>query len=390
MTNHIDTQLIHAGEPQPRTEAAIPIHHSSVWATAGGGSYHDIPYPRLSNLPNHTVLAKKLAAVEGGDDAVVTASGMAAITTALLAVLGKGGHLLAQDCLYGGTQSFVAADLAAFGMSAGVLDAAHQDAWDKARRAETRAVYVEAITNPLIRVIDHRAVVAFAKRHGLVSIIDNTFATPVNFKPLALGYDLVVHSATKYLNGHSDLVAGAVIGRRDLIERVRRLLNHLGGCLEPHACYMLYRGMRTLALRVRQQNANALAVARFLAARDEVERVNYPGLPTHPDHGIAAALFSGFGGMLSFELAGADAEVERFLAAVRLPIVGPSLGGVETLLTRPARTSHLGLSAAERARIGIRDSLIRMSVGIEASEDLIADLAQAFNALRAPAASARR
>jgi cystathionine beta-lyase/cystathionine gamma-synthase len=235
-------------------------------------------------------------------------------------------------------------------------------------------------------VIDHRAVVEFARRAKLVSLIDNTFASPVNFQPAEIGYDLSLHSATKYLNGHSDVVAGAVIGKAELVDQVRRRLNHLGGTLDPEACYLLYRGLRTLVLRVERQNENALQLARFLHDHEAVARVHYPGLPSHPHHERAASLFRGFGGMLSFELAGGPAAVARFLAAVRLAVVGPSLGGVETLLTQPARTSHAALSPAQRAAMGISDDLIRMSVGIEAVADLSADLQQALAAAAGTAA----
>jgi len=221
-------------------------------------------------------------------------------------------------------------------------------------------------------------VVEFARAHGLVSIIDNTFASPVNYRPIEAGFDLVIHSATKYLNGHSDIVAGAVAGKRALIERIRHKANHLGGSLDPHAAFLLNRGLKTLALRVRCQNESALRLAQFLAQHPAVERVHYAGLQSHPRHARARKLFAGFGGVLSFELKGEAALADRFCARVRIPAIAPSLGGVHTLLTRPATTSHAGLSRDDRLRLGISDGLLRLSVGIEATEDLIEDFAQAL------------
>jgi cystathionine beta-lyase/cystathionine gamma-synthase len=229
-------------------------------------------------------------------------------------------------------------------------------------------------------VTDLRAVVAFARAHGLVSVIDNTFASPVNFRPAERGFDLSIHSATKYLNGHSDIVAGAVIGRARLVETITHKLNHLGGSLDAHAAFLLHRGLKTLALRVRHQNASALELARFLEAHPAVRAVNYPGLPGHPGHALALELLDGTGGMLSFELRGGVAAAELLFRTLRLPISAPSLGGVETLITRPATTSHAGLRPEERERIGIRDGLIRVSVGIEATEDLIDDFGRALDA----------
>jgi len=225
----------------------------------------------------------------------------------------------------------------------------------------------------LLQVPDLQAVVDFARRNGLVSIIDNTFASPVNFRPAELGFDLSVHSATKYLNGHTDIVAGAVIGRRELVERITRKLNHLGGALDPHACFLLSRGMKTLAVRVRYQNESALKIARFLEQHPRIAKVNCPGLEGHSNHIRACELFDGFGGVLSFELAGGIEAAESFIANATIPISAPSLGGIETLMTRPAITSHAGMSAADRAAAGIRDWLIRVSIGLETTDDLIED-----------------
>jgi cystathionine beta-lyase/cystathionine gamma-synthase len=380
MPRHVDTDLIHAGEPRPRIAGAIamPIFQSATYEYRGEGSYHDVRYMRLSNSPNHLAVQQKLAALEGGEAALVTASGMAAIAAALLASLGAGDHLLAQECLYGGTHDLVTRDLAALGIGHTFIDARDPSGWQRALRPTTRAIYVETMTNPLLQVADHRAIAAFARAHQLVSIIDNTLATPLGFRPLAVGYDLVVHSCTKYLNGHSDVIAGAAIGRAELVARVKHKLDHLGGCLDAHACYLLHRGIKTLAVRFRHQCATALALARFLAEHPAVARVNYPGLAGHPDHGRASALLSGHGALLSFEPAGGVMAADKFLASVELAVSAPSLGGVETLATRPATTSHAGLAVDERRRLGIGDALVRLSVGLEAVDDLRADLASAL------------
>ncbi|HVG19591.1 MAG TPA: aminotransferase class I/II-fold pyridoxal phosphate-dependent enzyme [Blastocatellia bacterium] len=378
----IETKLIHAGEPDPRIGGAvsIPIFQSAMFEYAGETSYHDLKYIRLNNTPNHAALHEKLAALENAEAAVVAASGMAAISTTLLAVLSAGDHLLAQDYLYGGTHDLLTKDFAGFGLSFDFIDGDDRDRWERKLRPNTKAIYVEAMSNPTLQVADLQGVVAFAKEHGLITIIDNTFASPINFRPAEWGFDLSLHSGTKYLNGHSDIVAGACIGRAGLIEKVKHKLDHLGGSMDPHAAFLLYRGMKTLALRVRHQNASALKVAQFLEGHAAVARVNYPGLESHPAHKRARELFDGFSGMLSFELKGGAETAADFIRRTRLPIIAPSLGGVETLLTQPATTSHSGMSAEDRRRLGISDSLIRVSVGIEATEDIIEDFDQALRA----------
>nr|BAL58015.1 cystathionine beta-lyase MetC [uncultured Chloroflexota bacterium] len=380
--NHLETKLIHAGEPEPLIEGAvsIPIFQSATFEYAGQTSYHDLKYIRLNNTPNHLALHQKLAALENAEAALVTASGMAAIATTILSLLATGDHLLAQDCLYGGTHDFVTKDLPPLGISFDFINGDDPDSWPDKLRPNTRLIYVETMTNPLLQVADLQAVVNFARKHGLISVIDNTFASPVNFRPAEWGFDLSLHSGTKYLNGHSDVVAGAVIGRADLVKKITRKLNHLGGSLDPHTCFLLHRGLKTLAVRVKYQNENALRIARFLADHPAVQQVNYPGLETHPGHQRARQLFDGFGGMLSFELKGGVEAAERLMQKLTLPISAPSLGGVETLITRPATTSHAGMSPADRHQLGISDSLVRLSVGLEATEDLIADFQQALAA----------
>ncbi len=381
MEHHVDTRLVHAGEPEPRHHGAVvlPIFQTAMFETHGEAGYHDLKYIRLNNTPNHEALHKKLAAIENAEAALVTSSGMAAISTALLTVLKTGDHLLIQDCTYGGTDSFVTHEFAAFGIAYDKIDGADPDSWKAKLKSNTRAIYVEAIANPVMSVADVGAAAVFARDHGIVSMIDNTFASPINFRPSEWGFDLSLHSCTKYMNGHNDIVAGAAIGRADLIEAIRQKLNHLGGSLDPHACFLLHRGMMTMGLRVRHQNVSGVAIAQFLDEHEAVASVNYPGLINNPHHERAAEFFDGFGGMLSFELRGGVDAAERMMERVTLPLIAPSLGGVVSLLTRPAMTSHRLLDPIERRRIGVSDELVRMSVGIEATDDLIDDLAQALS-----------
>ncbi len=376
----IDTKVIHAGEPVPRVEGAVvmPIFQTAMFEYAGEKTYDAIRYLRLNNSPNHIALHKKLAALEDAESALVTSSGMAAISTSLLTVLSAGDHLLAQECLYGGTHDFLTRDFASFGIAYDFIPADDPDAWRRMLRPNTKAIYVESMTNPLLQVADLKAVVKFASDHRIVSMIDNTFPSPVNFRPIGLGFDLSLHSATKYLNGHSDLVAGAVIGRSELVEKITKKLNHLGGSLDAHAAFLLHRGLKTLAVRVRHQNETALRIARFLEQHPAVLRVNYPGLESHPRHARARELFDGFSGMLSFEPRGGIEAAERFMHRVTLAVVAPSLGGVESLVTRPATTSHAGMSIEDRKRLGISDELIRVSIGLESAEDLIDDFSSAL------------
>ena len=379
----LQTQLIHAGEPRPPIEGAVvmPVFQSATFASGEGETYDDIRYIRLNNTPNHRVLHEKLATIAGGEAAVVTASGMAAISTVLVTLLRAGDHFLAQDCLYGGTHSLLTEDMPALGMEFDFVRGEEPGSWGSLLRPRTRLIYVETMTNPLLGVADLEAVAGFARQHGLVSIIDNTFASPVNFRPLELGFDLEIHSCTKYLNGHSDIVAGCAIGQQEQIGRIVHKLNHLGGSLDPHACFLLHRGLKTLALRMQQHNGNALCLARFLREHPAVEQVHYPGLEDHPQHQRARRLFAGCGGVLSFEVRGGVGAAEALIARLELPVSGPSLGGVESLITRPAATSHAGLTPDERAAIGIGDPLIRVAVGIESPDDLCADFKQALEKL---------
>jgi len=376
----METLAVHGGERRPGPEGSVvyPIYQGTVYSVEPGTAYHNLPYIRLNSTPSQRYLHDKLATLEGAQAAVATASGMAAVTTTLLSVLRAGDHLLASDCLYGGSHDFLTQHAEGLGWRYSFVDVHRPETWAAARTAQTKVFLVETITNPLVRVGLLREIADFARREGLITVIDNTFATPVNFRPLRAGFDLCIHSATKYLGGHSDLVAGAVMGSEDLIDGVRRTLNLYGGSLDPHAGFLLARGIKTLALRVRAQNDNAAALASFLAGHPQVAAVNYPGLASHPDHSHAAELLSGFGGMLSLRLRGGETAAQALLEAVQLPYVAPSLGGVETLITRPATTSHAGMSPEDRDRLGITSDLIRVSCGIEGTQDLIDDFDQAL------------
>lgn len=377
---HIDTLAVHAGERRPGPEGSVvfPIFQGTVFAVEPGTDYHDIRYIRLNSTPSQAYLHDKLAALEASEAALATSSGMAAVTTILLSMLRAGDHLLVSDCLYGGTHDFITHHAEDLGWSYTIVDPGRPETWEIARTPHTRVFLVETITNPLMRVGRLPEVVVFARQHGLTTVIDNTFASPVNFRPLTAGFDLCFHSATKYLNGHSDIVAGSIAGSAELVSRVRRTLNHYGGSLDPHAGFLFARGLKTLALRVRAHNGNATVLAQFVTEHPKVAEVNYPGLLSHPDHARAARFLSGFGGMLSFRLIGGVEAADGLFEALRLPYVAPSLGGVESLITRPATTSHAGMSPEDRQRIGITDDLIRMSCGVEASLDLIADFDQAL------------
>src|SRR6201994_342123 len=377
----METVAVRGGERRPGPEGSVvfPIYQGTVYEVEPGTGYHDLQYIRLNSTPSQRYLHDKRAAVEGAEAAVATSSGMAAVTTTLLSLMRAGDHLLASDCLYGGTHDFLTEHAAGLGWSVTFVDAGQPGTWEAARTGRTRAFLVETITNPLMRVGVLDQVAGFGRRAGIRTVIDNAFGSPVNFRPLAAGFGVVVHSATKYLGGHSDLVAGAIMSSAGQIERIRQTLNLFGGTLDPHAGFLLARGIKTLALRVQAQNANALALGRFLAGHPAGAAGNHPRLPSHPDHGHAAKLLSGFGGMLSLRLRGGEPAARALLGAVTLAYSAPSLGGVESLITQPAVTSHAGMSAEDREKLGITSDLVRVSCGIEGTDDLIADFGQALD-----------
>lgn len=372
MRTRFETLAVHGGEPRPGADGSVvfPIYQGTVFEVDPGNAA-DAPYIRLGTNPTQRHLQRRLAALEGAEAAVATASGMAAITAALHSVLGAGDHLIAAGAFYGGTLQFLTEHAARLGWTFEVVDPDDAEAWRRALRPGTKAFLTETITNPTIRIGDLAGAARFAREHGLTSIIDNTLATPVVFRPHTVGFDLVCHSATKALNGHSDLAAGVVTGSSERIARVASVLCAYGSTLDPHAAFLLSRGLKTLALRVRQQNANALAVAEFLAAHHRIEEVRYPGLAAHPDHRRAAEWFDGFGSVLTFRPVGGNEAAELLIKSLRLPYAASSLGGVESLVTRPAAGGHPGPVPGDSADV------IRFSAGIEAAEDLIDDFAQA-------------
>jgi cystathionine beta-lyase/cystathionine gamma-synthase len=372
-----ETKCIHIGNVRDSIAGGIntPIFASSAFEYI---DREDIPYPRNFNTPNQRVIVEKLCALEGAEDGMVFSSGMAAISTSLLSFAGSGDHVVMMDGLYGGTHSLAANELRRMGIQC-TFAAAEAEAVCEAVKDNTRAVMLESPTNPLLSVIDIRKVAEFARGRGVVTLVDNTFATPINQTPLKLGADVVIHSGTKYLGGHSDLCCGVAVASREKAGRIRSLARHLGGSVNALTCYLLDRSLKTLALRVERQTTNASRIAEFMARDKAVRRVFYPGLPDFPGHEIARSQMADFGAMLSFDLDGGHVSPQEFIGRLRLirPVV--SLGGIETTICSPAMTSHVKLSAAERKRIGITDSLLRLSVGIEHVEDLIAELDHAMH-----------
>lgn len=369
------TLSIHAGTYPDRSTGGTcsPVFTSTAF-TFPNPEDENI-YPRYFNTPNQHVINRKLAALEKSEAALVFGSGMAAISTLLLTQLKPGDHAIFQNDLYGGTIQLITTQLRRLGVD--ISWGSNASDFATILRPETRLIHVESPSNPLLRCVDLAAVAEIGKRHGVMTVVDNTFATPINQNPIRLGIDVVVHSGTKYLNGHSDVNAGVIVASDQTIRRVRETAVNLGGMLDAHACSQLERGLKTLALRVQRHNENAIQLARILVSHPAVARVNYPGLPEHPDHAIASRQMSGFGGMLSFEFR-EPCQVDGFLDRLRIVMPALSLGGVESLVCVPSRTSHRTMTSNERQRVGISDSLVRLSVGIEDVEDLEADLNQAI------------
>ncbi len=373
------TRAVH-GDPDARPDwapIAPPIYQSSTF-TNPIGSTAEVLYTRYGNNPNQVAIAQRLAALEGAEAALFVGSGMGAVALAHLAVLRPGDHLLSSEWIYGGVHRLFAQEFGRLGIDVTFVNATHARDWKRAMKKTTRAIFVETPTNPLIRVIDLEPVATICKSEGLVLLVDSTFATPINFRPLEHGADVVIHSATKYLNGHSDVIAGAVAAAEPVVEEVRKLMQVWGQALDPLAAWLIDRGMRTLAVRVERHNQNGLRVAQWCATQAAFGAVHYPGLPTHPDYDTAQRVLTGYGGMLAVELKGGARSAERFLRALKIAAHAPSLGGVETLVSEPRLTSHASLTPEERARAGIPDGLLRFSLGLEDADDIIADFTQAL------------
>ena len=384
-----ESRAVHGGEARSRAldTLAEPIAQTATYtfeSTAAlvaymegdGGEREE--YGRYGN-PTVRTLERKLAALEGTDDAVAFGSGMAAVTTSILALVKSGSHVvLFSDC-YRRTRQFVTGFLDRFGVESTLVPPADIDALERALTPRTRLVVSEAPTNPYNHVLDLARLGAVSRERRVKTMIDATFATPVNLRPAEHGIDLVVHSATKYLGGHNDVLAGMVAGPENLISLIRDLRHVLGGILDPHAAYLVHRGIKTLAVRVKQQNATAQALAEALEAHPRVRRVWYPGLASHPHHDIARRLMTGFGGVVTFALHGDLASTGRFVDACRFPRIAPSLGGVESLIEQPALMSFFELSSEQRLAVGISDDLVRYAVGIEDTDELIADVLRALD-----------
>lgn len=383
MTNKksgLNTLCIHAGELEDTQfkGAVSPLYMATSYA------FEDVEvkrYPRYFNTPNQMALARKMAALEHGEAALIFGSGMAAVSNSLMAFLHKGDHVVLQNTLYGGTSNLVVEEFDKFGIEYSFTRDFSPASFEKEVRSNTKVIYIETPSNPLLTITDISAIAEIAKEYGLVSMIDNTFASPVNQNPIDFGIDVVIHSATKYMGGHSDILAGTVISSEVHIDTIFQLAKNLGGNLSDHTVWLLERSMKTLGIRVRAQNENALALARYLKDHPEVAEVYYPGLESHPGYELACSQMKGFGGMLSFEL---REGLDPSLFQKKLELIKPSmsLAGVESTILTPSLTSHALLTEEERDLQGISDGLLRFSVGIEEKEDLIADIDQALAAIR--------
>ncbi|MEY8020163.1 PLP-dependent aspartate aminotransferase family protein [Muriicola sp. SD30] len=372
----LNTICTHAGELKDTAfkGAVSPLYMSTSYA------FEDVEikrYPRYFNTPNQVALSKKIAALEHAEEAMIFGSGMAAISTAILAFLKAGDHIILQRMLYGGTYHLITEQFEKFGIDYSFIDGSDPAAFEQAITPATRVVYIETPSNPLLTITDIKAFAEIARKHNIVSMIDNTFASPVNQNPIDFGIDVVIHSATKYMGGHSDILAGAVASSSENMERIFQLAKNLGGSLSDYTVWLLERSIKTMGLRVKAQNENAQKLAEFLNAHPDIDQVYYPGLSTHPDHAIARSQMHGFGGMMSFELKN-DINASHFQKSLKLIKSSMSLAGVESTVLSPTQTSHALLSEEERQKQGIRDGLIRFSVGIEETDDLIADLEQAI------------
>ncbi|MGH7524841.1 MAG: trans-sulfuration enzyme family protein [Gemmatimonadales bacterium] len=375
----LSTISIH-GKPRRGADwspAVTPIFQSSTFRNPVG-SGDEVLYTRYGNNPNQVELARKYALLEGADRAIFVASGMAATALAHLAVLRPGDHLVSSRWIYGGTKVLFDGEFARNGIEVTYVDPDHPREWRKAMRKNTRALFAEALTNPVMRVVNVPLLAKLAREHGVALLIDSTFASPINFRPLEHGADIVITSATKYLNGHSDVIAGAVAGSTTLIDEVTRLMRAWGPAIDPHAAWLIERGMKTMALRVERCNSNAMTVAKWAVTRPEFQAVHYPGLRAHPDHALAARLMDGYGGLVGLALKGGAPAAQRMLQGLKVVVHAPSLAGVESLISEPRLTSHKSLTPAERAAQNVPDGFLRLSCGCEDPDDLINDLAGAL------------
>ena len=387
----LSTQAVHSGEDRKKSWDALttPIYQTSTFV------FHDtktvkrytskqldrFEYGRYGG-PTERAAGRKIASLERAEDAILFASGMCAATTTLMALLSSGDHVVVAGEVYKKTLQFIMEDLPRYGIRCTRVPIDDVSKLRAAVEPPTKMILTETPTNPYMRVADIPKFAAVTKKAGALLLVDSTFATPCNLNPLSLGADLVLHSATKYLAGHNDILAGAVLGSAELVDRIRGFHKKVGGIIDAHCCYLLIRGMKTLALRVQHQNTSAMKIARFMDKHPKVQQTFYPGLPSHPDHRVAKRLMRGFGGVVTFLLDGTLSQVNRFIDSLELCFVGPSLGGVETLVYHPASTSYYDVTKKEREALGITDQLLRIAVGVEDTHDLIADIAQALDKVK--------
>src|SRR5215467_3454338 len=382
-----ETAAVHGASDFDKKNApvATPIYQTSTFQVTDNDEQERVTttdryYTRWGN-PTITAAEQTIASVEGTEAAHVFASGMGAITTAILALLKTGDHIVAQRDVYGGVAKFFAEWLQRLGIEPTFVDTTEYAQHARAIRANTKLLYLESPTNPCLRIVDMKKAASLAKQHGLISMFDSTFGTPINQHPAEYGIDLVMHSGTKYLSGHADLTCGVICGRRDLIDEIGETRKTLGNCMDPHAAWLLIRGLKTLAVRVARQNENALRVAQFLEQHAKVRRVHYPFLKSHAQYATAREQMSGGSGMVTFEVDGNGDDARRVSEAMRMFTLATSLGGVESLVSIPVLTSHAMISAEQRAEMGVTEQMVRLSVGIEAVEDLIEDLDRALQAI---------
>jgi len=375
----LSTTAIHGGAPPPHpgTGVSSPIVQAVNYAQEPGTS-EGLLYTRYGNTPNAERVQRRLAMLEGSEAALVLSSGMGATACAMLALLRSGDHLVSSSWIYGGTRKLFTEDLPGMGIEVTLVNPLEPRAWRRALKKTTRVIFLESPVNPTCRVLELGSLQHLAHSEGIALVVDSTFASPINFRPIEHGVDVVIHSATKYLNGHHDILAGVVCGNEPLIDEVRRKMIVWGQAPDPFACWLLERGMKTLDVRVKRQNENAMKIAEWCSKKPEIAKVHYPGLPSHPDHEIAKTLLDGFGGMMAIELKGAGPAAVRFVKELKLFTYAASLGGVDSLVIEPRYSSHEHMSSEERAKIGIPDGFLRMSIGIENAEDLIADIEQAL------------
>ena len=390
-THRPETAAVHGAADQEKKNGPVttPIYQTSTFKVTDNDEQQRVTstdryYTRWGN-PTNTVAEETVAALEGVEAARTFASGMGAITSTILALLKSGDHIVAQRDIYGGVTKFFSEWLPRMGIETTFVDTTDYEQHARSIRPNTKLLYLESPTNPALRVVDMKKAAALAKQHGLISMIDSTFGTPINQHPAEYGIDLVMHSGTKYLSGHADLTCGVVCGRRELMEQLWETRTTLGNCMDPHAAWLLIRGLKTLAVRVARQNENAQRVAEFLEQHAKVRRVHYPFLKSHPQYAIAREQMSGGGGMVTFEVEGTDEDARRVSEAMRLFTLATSLGGVESLVSIPVLTSHAMISAEQRKKMGVTEQMVRLSVGIENADDLIADLEQALEAVGARA-----